>query len=186
MVPVYALEATSATFVGHAWGAYKARPPVAPTLRALLPVARPALISASIAIAVEVPLFLIMSFATVRPFARYLSNSDAVADITAHMWKTIDWCYIFYAVNTQLASILLAAKPRWYLVQSALSNVLWTLPWAIAIQKVQSGGWRWYAIVFGGSMVVSFVCVLVVLGGLFWWLKRGWRRREGGIVDLSG
>jgi hypothetical protein len=48
------------------------------------------------------------------PFAKYLSESDEVAAITAMMWKSIDWCYICYAVSTQLATILLATQTRWF------------------------------------------------------------------------
>ena len=44
-----------------------------------------------IALIVEVPLCIFLAVFGCRPFAYYLSNSDAVADITAHMWRTIDW-----------------------------------------------------------------------------------------------
>jgi hypothetical protein len=54
-------------------------------------VAKPALVSAAIALAVEVPMCLILSFAAVKPFARYLGGSSKVAAITEHMWKTFDW-----------------------------------------------------------------------------------------------
>lgn len=116
-------------------------------------IARPALRSVLIAIIVEIPLCLSFSFALVRPFAKYLSNSDVVAAITARMWRTIDWwviassvekndadshlchrCYIFYAVNTQLASILLATMTPWYFGNSLVVNVLWVFPWATALQ----------------------------------------------------
>ena len=119
MVPVYALEATSSTFVGHAWGVFKSRFPRRATWQDLLMITRPALLSIAIALIVEVPLCLIMSFVTARPFAYYLSQSNEVADITAYMWKTIDWCYIFYAMATMTASILLATRPRWYVPRLA-------------------------------------------------------------------
>lgn len=54
-------------------------------------VIRPALISIVIALVVEVPLCIFLAVFGCRPFAYYLSNSNAVADITAHMWRTIDW-----------------------------------------------------------------------------------------------
>jgi hypothetical protein len=122
-----------------------------------------------------------MTFATARPFAYYLSQSDAVADITTYMWRSIDWCYIFYAVSTQMATILLATKPRWYLAQSLASNLLWVLPWAIVIQVhgLHSGDpWLWHAVVFGGSLVVSFFIIVAALGGWGWMLTR--HRAEGG------
>ena len=57
------------------------------------------------------------------PFARYLSNSDEVAEITAMMWS-IDWCYISYGVSTQLATILLATETRWYFATLSSSDKL--------------------------------------------------------------
>jgi hypothetical protein len=42
--------------------------------------------------------------------------------------QTMDWCYIFYALNYQLAAILMATTPRWYLYQALGSNLLWMLP----------------------------------------------------------
>jgi hypothetical protein len=83
------------------------------------------------------------------------------------MWRTIDWCYIFYAVNTQLATILLATRPKWYLVNSLSVNLLWVLPWCIALQVgiviTESTAWTYHAIIFGGSLVLSFWVTLVVL-----------------------
>ncbi|RSH77149.1 uncharacterized protein EHS24_003783 [Apiotrichum porosum] len=174
MVPVYALEATSATFVGHAWGAFRQRTADGSlvTKANVWLICRPAMVSVAIALVVEVPLCIGMSLAGTYPFALYLSQSPAVATITAHMWRTIDWCYILYAATTQLAAILLATKPQWYLGQSLASNLLWVMPWAIVVQVhgLKSGDpWMWHAIVFGGSMVFSFVVVLIVL--VFW----GWR-----------
>lgn len=72
---------------------------------------QPALWSCVIAMAVEVPLCLFMSEYGARRFAFYLSESHTVSEITAKMWRTIDWCYIFYALSTQLAAILLATRP---------------------------------------------------------------------------
>ncbi|KAI4121439.1 MAG: hypothetical protein LQ338_006360 [Usnochroma carphineum] len=85
------------------------------------------------------------------------------------MWQNIDWCYIFYALNYQLSAILLATNPRWYLYQALGSNLLWVLPWAIVVTKVkmtEEHAWTFYSIIFGGSLVFSFLVVGVVL--LFW------------------
>ncbi|CAK3732998.1 uncharacterized protein M438DRAFT_398159 [Lecanosticta acicola] len=120
MVPVQALEATSLAFVGHAWGSWRREAGTTNGLaeassRHLSKIARPAFISCLIGLAVEVPLCLFLSFYGARRFAYYLSGSIPASLITEEMWKTIDWCYIFYALSTQLAMILLSTKPRWYL-----------------------------------------------------------------------
>jgi len=47
--------------------------------------------SSIIALAVEIPLCIILSTIGAKAYAHWLSNSEAVADITAHMWQTIDW-----------------------------------------------------------------------------------------------
>lgn len=83
--------------------------------------------------------------------------------------QNIDWCYIFYALNYQLSAILLATNPRWYLYQALGSNLLWVLPWAIVVTKVkmtQEHAWTFYSVIFGGSLVFSFLIVAIVL--LFW------------------
>ncbi|KAM0695575.1 hypothetical protein Q7P36_004056 [Cladosporium allicinum] len=132
MVPVAALEATSLAFVGHNWGAWRnsvgtdVRRPYA-TIKNLRTnhhtptspgITRPAIISALLALLIEIILCVCLSVYGAEPFALYLSASPRVAQINAKMWRTIDWCYIFYAVSTQLAAILLATRPRWYLYQS--------------------------------------------------------------------
>ncbi|KAL1837753.1 hypothetical protein VTJ49DRAFT_3417 [Mycothermus thermophilus] len=130
MVPVQALEASSLTFVGHRWGAWRRgigtntlRPGRVP-FRTILGIVKPALLAVGIAVAVEVPVAIALSLGGARSFAWYLSDSDEVAEVTAYMWRTIDWCYIFYATSTQLASVLLATRPKWYLYQSLASNLL--------------------------------------------------------------
>ncbi|OAA63655.1 hypothetical protein SPI_03818 [Niveomyces insectorum RCEF 264] len=182
MVPVQALEATSLTFIGHSWGAWRHgigidnRHPDAAAFSTVLTIVKPALRSLSLALAVEVPLALILSFCGARPFARYLSGSDAVADVTAYMWKTIDWCYVFYAASTQAATILLATRPAWYLYQSLASNFLYVLPWAIACQVADlnvKNAWAYHRFVFGGSLVFSFVVVVVVVALWVWTLLTG-------------
>lgn len=182
MVPVYALEATSSTFVGHAWGHFRSLSLPRASPRQILHIARPALLSALIALVIEIPLCLMMTFGTAYPFALYISQNPAVARITAYMWRSIDWCYIFYGVSTQLATILLATRPRWYLAQSLVSNLFWVLPWAVVVQTrgLESGNpWKWHALVFGGSMVVSGVAVSVVVGVWGWRLMKG--RRGTGV-----
>jgi Na+-driven multidrug efflux pump len=123
MVPVNALEATSLQFVGHQWGKWRCekgvneRRPRA-TWRQLTLITRPALLSLAIALAVEVPIAIFLSLFGARAFALYISGSDDVADVTAYMWRTIDWCYIFYAMSTQLATILLATRPKWTCIKA--------------------------------------------------------------------
>jgi len=180
MVPVQALEATSLTFIGHAWGAHRhslddERKPH--TLVAQLRcITRPALVSCAIALTVEVPLAIFLSRFGARPFALYLSDSEPVSHIVAHMWQTIDWCYIFYALSTQLATILLATRPRWYLYQSLVSNLLWVLPWAVVVSRVgitPKDARTYHSIVFGGSLVFSFFDVAMVDAVWAWCLMRG-------------
>lgn len=190
MVPVNALEATTATFVGHEWGAFRGAleapsPPRAlgPAGAAVRRVVRPAGRSVLLALAVEVPLCLFMALWGVEPFARFLSQSASVARITRHMWRTIDWCYVFYAVNAQLAAVLLASRAGLYLAQSLAANLLWVLPWAVVAQVhgLHSGDpWRWYALVFGGGNVFSSV---VLLPTLVYWARsalRMARAKDGG------
>jgi len=109
-------------------------------------------------------------------FAYYLAESTTVAEITKKMWRTIDWCYIFYAVNYQLAAILLATTPRWYLYQALGSNLLWILPWAIAVTRIgmtPDTAWRYDSVIFGGALVFDFFDVSLVCFLWAWRLMRG-------------
>ncbi|KAK2769810.1 hypothetical protein CKAH01_15005 [Colletotrichum kahawae] len=181
MVPVQALEQTSLAFVGHAWGAWRRiigvqnlQPKAKKTN--ILVLTRPALLSLIIAVIIEVPICLFLTYFGARPFARYLSGSDEVADVTAMMWRTIDWCYIFYAMSTMLATVLLATRPRWYLWQSLASNFLYVLPWAIVCQTANLSAdraWTYHSLVFGGSLVFSFVDILIVDALWTWTLMTG-------------
>ncbi|RMX81113.1 hypothetical protein D0869_07054 [Hortaea werneckii] len=173
--------ATSLTFVGHAWGAFRNlvsandQKPRA-SRKQLMNVVRAALRSCAVALAVEVPICLFLSFYGARRFAHYITGSGEVAWITAKMWRTIDWCYIFYDLSTQLATILLATRPRWYLYQSLVSNICWVLPWAIAVTKIgitPDDAWTYHSIVFGGSLVFSFFDILLVDGVWAWCLAKG-------------
>ncbi|KAF2215788.1 hypothetical protein CERZMDRAFT_109658 [Cercospora zeae-maydis SCOH1-5] len=181
MVPVQALEATTLAFVGHAWGAWRSLvdtqsgKPKASRLQ-LKSISKPALLSCLIGLAVEVPMCLFLSFYGARRFAYYLSESEPVSLITERMWKTIDWCYICYALSTQLAAILLATRPRWYLYQSLTSNLLWVLPWAIVVTKIDlnpENAWTYHSVVFGGSLVFSLGVIVAVVAVWAWALRKG-------------
>ncbi|KAH0524990.1 hypothetical protein TsFJ059_007421 [Trichoderma semiorbis] len=186
MVPVQALEATSLQFIGHKWGQWRQligvnnRRPKA-GWKEIFSLISPALRSLVIALLVEVPIAIFLSAFGARPFALYISGSSEVADVTAHMWRTIDWCYIFYAMSTQLATILQATRPKWYLYQSLASNLLYVLPWAIVCQVVhldEGNAWTYHSLIFGGSLVFSFVDVLIVVGVWMWTLWAGKARLE--------
>ncbi|EKG10472.1 hypothetical protein MPH_12330 [Macrophomina phaseolina MS6] len=137
---------------------------------------KPVLLSCSIALLFEVPLCIFLARWGARRFAYYLSGTEGVSRITEKMWRTIDWTYIFYALSTQLATILLATRPLWYLYQSLVSNILWVLPWAIVVSKVgitPNDAWTYHALVFGGSLVFSFVDILLFVCAWAWRLGRG-------------
>ncbi|RYP21146.1 hypothetical protein DL765_002435 [Monosporascus sp. GIB2] len=199
MVPVQALETTALAFIGHGWGKWKRRvrdgeTPTEASLGTIFEIVKPAVKSPSIALVAEIPLCIFLSLFGAKPFARYLSGSDAVADVTAYMWRTIDWRYVFYAMSTQLAAVLLATQPKWYLFQSLVSNLFYVLPWAIVCQAAEldaSYGWTYHSLVFGGSLVFSFVDIVVVDAVWAWGLWKGrlgssWRRAEGeGLRETS-
>lgn len=180
MVPVWTLEASSLTFVGHRWGQFRQHTNLNTFAKAsrqqIKHVTTPALISCLIALVIEVPLCIFLSLFGAEPYAHWISSSRAVARITAHMWKTIDWCYIFYALSTQLATILLATIPRWYLYQSLASNILYVLPWAIVCQVRElnaDNAWTYHSLVFGGSLVFSFFDILIFVVLWAWKLSKG-------------
>lgn len=80
-----------------------------------------------------------------------------------------------------LATILLATRPKWYLYQSLASNLLYVLPWAIVCQVKQldeANAWTYHSVVFGGSLVFSFVDILMVDGLWVWMLNTGRSRLE--------
>ncbi|KAK8183081.1 uncharacterized protein BKA78DRAFT_258102 [Phyllosticta capitalensis] len=184
MVPVQALEATSLAFVGHAWGVWRTgvvvqmMHPTRGTLGNVVSadITRPALLSCALALAFEVPLCIFLSRWGARRFAFYLSGSESVAVITEKMWRTIDWTYIFYALSTCLATVLLATRPLWYLAQSLVSNLLWVLPWCVVVERAgitPADAWKYHSIVFGGSLVFSFFDILLFVGAWAWRLRRG-------------
>lgn len=181
MVPVQALEASTLTFVGHHWGQWRAQVGVtirrpAATWKDVKTIIRPAIVSSIIALVVEVPVCIFLSLWGMQEFAYYISNSTDVAAITRKMWRNIDWCYIFYAVNYQLGAILLATVPRWYLYQALGSNFLWMLPWAIVVTKVkmaEADAWTFYSIIFGGALVFDFFNVGLVVVLWVWRIMKG-------------
>ncbi|KAH6686836.1 hypothetical protein F5X68DRAFT_232169 [Plectosphaerella plurivora] len=187
MVPVTALEATTLAFVGHRWGNWRrsigktTRRPGRVAVRTIFQICKPALLSVIIALVVEVPVAIFLSLWGAKSFAWFLSQSDEVADVTAYMWRTIDWCYIFFAVSIQLPAILLATRPKWYLYQSLASNLLYVLPWAIVCQVKdlsQGNPWTYHSLVFGGSLVFSLITVVIVDALGTWTLISGRARLE--------
>ena len=54
-------------------------------------ISRPAVLSVAIATAIEIPLYVFMAIFGCKPFAFFLTQSEAVSEITTHMWQTIDW-----------------------------------------------------------------------------------------------
>jgi len=186
MVPVSALEATSLQFIGHEWGQWRRdegvnnRHPKA-TWKKVLSISRPALLSTSLALVFEVPIAIFLSIFGARPFALYISGSEEVAEVTAYMWRTLDWCYIFYAISTQLVTVLLATRPKWYLYQSLASNFLYVIPWAIVCQVKDldvANAWTYHSLVFGGSLVFSFIDVVIVDAIWAWTPVSGKERLE--------
>ncbi|KAL9106627.1 MAG: hypothetical protein Q9227_008347 [Pyrenula ochraceoflavens] len=186
MVPVQALEATSLAFIGHAWGSWRNQLGVSnrrprPTWKEIFGIIQPSFKSLGIVLIVEIPLCIFLALFGCRPFAYYLSESETVARITAHMWQTIDWCYIFYAASTQLATILLATRPKWYLYQSLISNLAYVLPWAIVCQVAdlnEKDAWTYHSLVFGGSLVFSFFDILLMDMLWAWTMHKGKARLE--------
>ncbi|KAL4725845.1 hypothetical protein ACLX1H_006519 [Fusarium chlamydosporum] len=170
MVPVQALEATALQFIGHRWGEWRRRVDIGTrqpraSREDLRCITQPALRSFTLAIIFEVPIAIFLTLFGAKPFALYISGSEKVAEVTAYMWQSLDWCYVFYAMSTQLATILLATRPKWYLYQSLASNLLYVLPWAIACQVDNlndNNAWWYYKFVFGGSLVFSFGAVFIV------------------------
>jgi len=139
-------------------------------------ISRPAYLAVLCVIVFEIPLLLLFTFRFIRPFARYLSASDPVADVVQKMWRTIDWCYIFYGVSTQLSAILLATRPAMYWWKSFSSNLFWDLPWAIAVTRIgitADTAWRWHSIIFGGSLVWNGLVTIAWIGLWGVLLKRG-------------
>lgn len=117
-----------------------------------------------------------MTFYGVYHFAFYLSQSEEVAKITQKMWITIDWCYILFAVSCEISTILMATLPRWYLFQALISNLTWMLPWAIIVSQLKitsEEAWRYHSLIFGGALVVNFICSFGICAFWAFMLKIG-------------
>ena len=72
--------------------------------------------------------------------------------------------------------ILLATSPLRYLGHSLISNFFYVLPWAIVCQVVNlspANAWTYQSLVFGGSLVFSFVEILIVDMVWAWAFLRG-------------
>jgi hypothetical protein len=81
-----------------------------------------------------------------------------------------------YAVAVALNTTLLATLPRLYFFQALSANILWMLPWAIAVTQInmtQDTAWFWHSIIFGGAFLVNFGSVIIVLALWAFWLKSG-------------
>ena len=108
--------------------------------------------------------------------AKSLVNSQPGHSTPMHTWNVLlppfpnsSRCYILYGLSIQFVAILVATRTSWYLAQYLISNMLYVLPWAIVCQVVHlnpENAWTYHSLVFGGSLVFSFVEILVVV--LFW------------------
>lgn len=186
MVPVQTMEASSLAFIGHGWGRWRKRVGThrrraRASQQDIRNIIQPALYSLALVVVVEGLLCIFMSLYGAERFAKWLSSSVSIAKVTGHMWQTIDWCYIFYAMSTVLATVLLATKPKWYLYQSLASNLLYVLPWAIVCQTSAldaTDAWTYHGLVFGGSLVFSFFDILLFDAAWIWSLLKGLMRLE--------
>ena len=88
-------------------------------------IVRPALVAVAIVFVYELVVFVALSVVGIEAFAFFLSRSTEIAAITAAMWRRLDFCYIFYAISQQLAVILLATAPRYFLYQALVTNLGW-------------------------------------------------------------
>ena len=109
-------------------------------------------------------------------YGRYATESSALKSLLKEC-KRIDRGYILYAVSSHVSAILLATIPRWYLYQSLMWNLLWMLPWAIAMTKQnvpEDNVLHFYAIIFGGVQV----CAFFIVGAVFFvWAREFMRGR---------
>lgn len=57
-----------------------------------------------------------------------------------------------------------------------MSNLLYILPWCIALTVIgitPDSAWKYHALIFGGSLVVSFLIIVGVLSLWAWKLLKG-------------
>jgi len=149
-----------------------------PSNRDLLELVKPALHSCAIILIVEALLALILSLWVAQPFAFYLSNSDPVADLATKMFRSLDWCYILFTLSMPLTAILLATRFDVWFINALIPNIIWVLPWCIVSESISfdlNNAWTYHSVIFGGSLVVGFVVVLI---SLYCWVcvvKTGWQ-----------
>ncbi|TVY88889.1 hypothetical protein LAWI1_G003795 [Lachnellula willkommii] len=198
MVPLQALEASTLTFIGHAWGRWRQYigpgPKESPedknpkaNMKSLFYIVNRAWASSSTGFVVEFFLFFLLFWA-VKDFAYFLSGSHPVSEITQRMWRTMDWCYIFYAIYLQLSAILIATTPRFFFMQGLVGSVLWMLPWAIACSKVamtEKNAWTYHGVAFGGSLIVDFFTVIAACMLWAWMMSKGWVKLVPVTVEVE-
>ncbi|KAJ3156904.1 hypothetical protein HDU86_003439 [Geranomyces michiganensis] len=149
-----------------------------PNVVTLKYVTHPALVSFGLTFIVELALALLMSFVLIKPFARYLSSSESVAELTTTLFHQLDWCYVLFTLQLQLVAILLATRLDIWFVTALTTNILWVLPWCIALQVgavPEDRAWWFYGFIFGGGLVFDFGVVLVALAFWRWAVQRNWR-----------
>ncbi|TVY82521.1 hypothetical protein LSUE1_G003878 [Lachnellula suecica] len=182
LVPLQALETSTLTFVGHAWGEW--RKEVGPTetqvevkesekdkLTKFYAITKPAWLPCLMIPPLETVLFIVLSIWWAKPYALFMSGDQSTAAMVQWMWRTIDWCWIPAALSTILATILLATTPRYFCLQGAITGLLWMLPWAVGVpgyNYTAARAWHFAAVLFGGEKLVSFCSVVFTC-----WL---WRR----------
>ncbi|KAF2233510.1 hypothetical protein EV356DRAFT_547726 [Viridothelium virens] len=137
----------------------------------ILQIIRPILYSLTLVLVVEVPISIFFTLFGCEPFAYYLSGSQNVAKITAHMWRTIDWCFFFFVSAVQLSNIWLATRPSWFLYQSLAQQLLYTLPWTV-------NAWSYHGKLYGGQLIVLFFVNLLLT--VLWY-----RKLRAGSLKLS-
>jgi len=159
MVPISALHETTNTFVGHRWGDFKRKRSKShsvawrdiasmSSLRLKdriadkeIVITSPILRSCLIALGIELFLFAGLSInkSSAYKLAHYLSNSTEVAEIASMMWRNVEWCFVCYAVSSQLVALLLATEAEWFLSESLLLNVGYMLPCAVVFRHFANG-----------------------------------------------
>lgn len=147
-------------------------------------IAQPALTSTKYAFAFEIVNGLAIFAISAKPYLDWRSASHAMSSVTGYMRESIGWVYIFYAFSTQLATILLATRPSWYLYQSLIVTVLYTFP-LVLIQKYSlSASQGFYNSVEAGQLVLGFLLVVAFDVLWAWSLSRG-KMRLGAIQSAA-
>ncbi|KAK2713043.1 uncharacterized protein LOC136025301 isoform X2 [Artemia franciscana] len=183
MVLTNALYDAACAFTGHQWSVSKPKDDRSClTWNDVMHITKYSRASAAIALIFEIILAITFSFWLVEPFAYFLSESLEVAALVKMMWISIDWTYILFSISTQLSAILLSTLPVFFFIKSLLGNLLWVLPWSIALSTLSISAeeaWQYYAIIFGGSLVIGFIMQLISLGG---WVYFNMKRKQFGKI----